>query len=72
MTYKGHVTLNGRTTLQVEVFKNPRKATRANKLNRWYLYRVSNGSRDGFATAADAMAYAVRLNPNIEWTKEGE
>lgn len=67
VVYRGYVTLNGRTTLQLEVFLNKRSASR---LSRWALYRTSNHSRDNFSNAQDAMAWGSKLNPKIEWRKE--
>ena len=52
--------------VQMQVFRNPRK--HATTRNRWILFRVSNGSSDGFATREDAMDYAERLNPGIVWS----
>jgi plasmid rolling circle replication initiator protein Rep len=65
--WRGYVTLNGRTTLQLEVFRNKR-ATNGRRL--WALYRTSNHSRDNFVDVYDAMACGSRLNPKIEWRKE--
>jgi hypothetical protein len=64
--YRGYVTLNGRTTLELEVSKN-HHGTRP---KRWALIRTSNHSRDCFRTARGAMEYGSRLNHRIEWKRE--
>jgi hypothetical protein len=69
VVYRGYVTLNGRTTLELEVYRNTRHVR---DHNRWLFYRTSNGSREGFKYADDAMAHGTRLNPKIEWRKEFE
>lgn len=66
LVYRGYVTLNGRTTVELEVFKNKRSTPR----NRWALYRTSNHSRDGFTNPDDAMAWGSKLNPKVVWKRE--
>ena len=61
--WRGYVTLDGRTTLQLEVFRNRRPRM-------WALYRLSNHSWDNFTTAEDAMAWGSKLNPKVEWRRE--
>ena len=59
--WRGYVTLNGKTTVELEVFW---------RAGRWALYRTSNHSRDNFNDAKNAMAWGSKINPKIEWRRE--
>ena len=66
--YVGKVTLNGITTTQLEVMRNPRRFQHAS--SRWLLVRVNSGATDGFRYMEDALAYGSRLNRHLVWEEQ--
>lgn len=66
--WRGYVTLDGRTSLELEVVRNYKKFQ--NRGTRFLLVRVASGSGDGFRFVEDALAHGSRINPKIEWKIE--
>ena len=65
--WRGYVTVNGQTTLQLEVSRNIRSMPG----RQWALYRLPSWSRENFRTATEARAWGSRINPKVEWKQEG-